>query len=207
MNLDHALHQLTETHYVQHHVQGEGMRSRAEAPLLQLLQDARQAGGEQARGTSRRSEKAPVALDALDLWMEIAETVATQYYLLTGRDDTRRPVIGKLRIWVGSMTKPRQQANAEELLAGWVQRIRALLDPPRTIQLWERPCPECHAREVTISDRRTAALHILTDRMTQKSWAECQVCHETWPGGEALVELAETLGRRAPSGTRLDLPA
>ena len=47
------------------------------------------------------------------------------------------------RAWLASDRTPAEEAPWVETLSGWVADAEQIVDPPKTITLWGKPCPVC----------------------------------------------------------------
>lgn len=76
-------------------------------------------------------------------------------------------------------------------LAGWVQAIEDLLDPPHRYPLPD-PCPLCGVAYVDTAEQHGPALQVTARRPAARSTVVCRACEHVWPG----VDGARTLARQ-----------
>ena len=184
-------------------------RHHAVSLLKQLREEV--AGGRGRPGGPRRSAPVPVAVEALDLWTEItagAQFMARELGAELDGADTEH-AIRKAAAAAGTSTDLQAVWGVRNTLDTWVKAIRTLLDPPKKIPLWGKPCPVEVCGEVTVwrrdeSDgevKRTAALEIgmVEGRSGTLEARDCRclACGEVWPRSR-LLELAEAMGLMIP---------
>lgn len=189
--LDEHIQVLTAEHH-RRIITTDGPAFRVETGLLESLRGAvtngQESGG--ARGGSRAG--APLDLTALSLWQGVESTVGAWW---REHCDTagvlRAPVGNQLRSVAANVTDPVVVVRIQEQCEQWIDRIRALLEPPITMAL-SGACPECGHTHVSIDsdDGQVVYRAALT---AYPDHAVCAACEAEWWGAQ-MHTLAHRIG-------------
>lgn len=199
-NLNDQVHQLTRPHRTTYTDQDTGaVTYPTELSLFDQLRQEQASGNRSGGGgASGSGSRSPVAIQALMLWMEIRETLNTQYILITGKDDHAVTPEAKLQKWgahTQSDAKFDEAKRCLETVSGWAAAIRDLLHPVRRTEI-SGPCPNenCGA---THAWKWVDGEYLRNTAITATgAEARCAACGQTWTGN-ALHSLAQGLGSLA----------
>jgi len=149
--------------------------------LLQQLLDAVHGSGGSNGAGGAGAHRSPAALAAVDLIAHIRRTVDVHPGPYRAGDEQLHH---DLRCW-----RPEDEAAASMQLLTWAIEIRALIDPPRSLE-GTRPCPACGTRFVRVQEGdewiRRAAIRIVYHNqdgtLHPNDFAEClaPACGERW---------------------------
>lgn len=172
-----------------------------EPPLLSLLRQAahpdmgnRRGGG---GGGKAGGSPAAVSVEAVDLFMEIDKQSAELMWL--DREQLRAyPMLSmeaRIQVWVEFIrTKAARRPDAKAVLASWVTRIEAFIDPAKVVQLLGQKCPHCLNVWTMVEEfgelYRRPALRVLVG--TNQTMGECLACRAEWVAG-SIHDLADAL--------------
>ena len=137
----------------------------------------------------------PLSADALDLLTHIDE-VATEHWWMVHRlhfGEGRGTLPGRIRAWaMAAQADPSMARDAEHILSGWVDQIRALLEPTRRVHI-RAQCPRCKAerarRDVDGETVMDYALYIRYSVDGEPLEAGCGACGVTWEWRELAREM------------------
>lgn len=173
-----------------------------EPPLLGLLRQSahpdmgnRRDGG--GGGGKAGGSQAAVSVEAVDLFMEIDKQSADLMWLDRERLRVHPMATMEQRIqaWVELVrTDAGRRPEARKVLAGWVTRIEAFLDPAKVIQLLGEKCPHCKNAWAMVDEFgemfRRPALRVAVG--TTQTMATCLACSAQWEAG-SIHDLADAL--------------
>jgi hypothetical protein len=80
-------------------------------------------------------------------------------------------------------------------LAGWIQQIEDLIDPPRRYTL-AAACPLCAAAYVDTVDQHGRALAVTEREPADRSIVTCRACDHVWNGLDGARQLADLINGR-----------
>lgn len=198
-NLNDQVHQLTRPHRVTY-IDPETGRTTypTELSLFDQLRQEQASGNRPGGGASGSGSRSPVAIQALMLWMEIRETLNTQYVAIIGKDDHNVSPEAKLQKWgahVQADTSGVQPRHCLQTVIGWATAIHDLLHPIRRTEI-TGACPnkECG---VTHAWKWDDGEYIRNTALTATgAQAKCGACGSVW-AGQALHALAQGLQEAA----------
>lgn len=197
LKLDGAVNELTREHPVW--VRRDTGDELVPVPsLLEQLAEAVQ--GSSGDGASRGNKQfLPIAADAFDLLHQI-ETLTRYHWQLTTRNRVVKDLPHMVREWAANARSREQYlATAEHITVDWVERIKALFDPPKR-QTVKGSCPECGRRYVYSVDQgetvRNPALQVMVLE-GELSYAECGGCLTRWDNGRLYLLAAVLEGQSA----------
>ncbi|MDI3330690.1 MAG: hypothetical protein QJR09_08140 [Micrococcus sp.] len=163
-------------------------------PLLDQLQEAMTAN--RGTGGSGSLAKAPVSLNAVDLWQDITRTTA---HALTAVPVHAQPAttlgqgIQQWAAWAVNTRNADDEAELNAYLVYWSGQIRAMFEP--SVDL-EAACPDCGEGFTWSHDGveyvRRRALSYNQHRAT------CVVCGQVWEGAGAMMSLARAIHGDTP---------
>lgn len=172
-----------------------------EPPLLSLLRQAahpdmgnRRGGG---GGGKAGGSPAAVSVEAVDLIMAIDKQSADLMWL--DRERLRLHPMStmeeRIRVWVELVrTDAVRRPEVRKILASWVTKVEALLDPAKVIQLLGEKCPHCSNAWAMVDEYgelfRRPALRVAVG--TTQTMATCQACGAEWVAG-SIHDLADAL--------------
>ena len=197
-NLNDLVHQLTRAHRTTYTDPETGsVAYPTEVSLFDQLRQEQASGNRTGGGTATGGgSRSPVAIQALMLWMEIRETLNTQYIAITGRDDQTVSPEAKLQKWGAyAQSDPHGTESLQciQTISGWSMAIRDLLHPVRRTEI-TGACPHCDA---THAWKWTDGEYIRNTALTATgAEAHCGACGTIW-AGEALHTLAQGLTSEA----------
>ena len=175
------------------HLEGEGPRVGMLKPLLVELQERVRPSGEPSSGGGGSSEPGlPVAANALSLMQDIENEMNQRIWELPSSDAGRPEKLGpRIAYWVSLLEDhPDLIQECHQVLAGWVDRIEVLFDPPVTVEL-RRSCPACHASYVVSqmvddplgeSVRNRALVATIKQGNDESCVISCRSCDARWSG-------------------------
>lgn len=174
-------------------------------PMLAQLRVAVFGGsGEKVPGAGQ-PWKVPLNVGAAIEWEQVAEEAAVTYAAATDLPPFESPQANLLAWWaVFSAARARDEITdmqimvAQERLTGWVDRIRRVVDPPRTSEL-ALACPECGAAHVLTPDgdgliRQAAVVVEVRPAESLRAFCRNPSCGSVWPGDEQVIRLAKAAG-------------
>ncbi len=164
-----------------------------EEPLLSQLRAAIRPGMEQGGGASG-GRPAPLAVNALDLYLDIERTTHTFYWLHYSPGGDRQSLEAMIQSWAATASAKEQTTKeALKMIGGWVTRIRALFDPGKTIEL-QGACPAegCGARYYCQEDdgEKIRKPALTAHPAASRPFAVCGACGARWEGELQLHVLA-----------------
>lgn len=164
-----------------------------EDPLLSQLRAAIRPGMEQGGGASG-GRPAPLAVNALDLYLDIERTTHTFYWLHYSPAGDRQSLEAMIQSWAATASAKEQTTKeALKLIGGWVARIRALFDPGKSIEL-QGACPaeDCGARYYYQEDdgERIRKRALTAHPAAARPFAVCGACGARWEGSLQLQALS-----------------
>ena len=176
-----------------------------EDPLLTQLRSAIRPGMEQGGGASG-GRPAPLAVNALDLYLDIERTTQTFYWLHYSPGGDRQSLEAMIQSWAATASAKEQTTKeALKMIGGWITRIRALFDPGKSIEL-QGACPAkgCGARYYCQEDdgEKIRKPALTAHPAAGRPFAVCGVCGTRWSSEEALADLATQISSRDESTTR-----
>ena len=185
-------------------------------PLLAELEAEVTPSGEPGGGGGGASAVPglPLAVGPLDLLASITSEILEGYWRAWSRDRRARRREGytrteKLTYWAEQTILSRDGDAIEALartLRGWAEKIEALFDPPRLLDI-PRACPACGAYNVAAHvDGEEVQMHALvaaTHRVSGATTAWCRGCGAEWTGVQ-LHDLARASGGSQVATTSLD---
>lgn len=159
--------------------QGHGMVP----PLLKQLHDSISSSLADAAGGTGTSKRIPINAAALSLYERISDQAAAEYVALA-KQAPKPTVEGNIRAWMAwSLSSEQLTSRASETTTMWVQEIKTLLNPARTMEI-VGACPACgHSKVALEVDGETVQASILVatgDTVTCQSVE----CGATWVGAE-----------------------
>ena len=162
--------------------------------LLDQLSEAMTAN--RGTGGSGSLAKSPVSLNAVDLWLEIADTTL-QHWPGRGRPHlARTPLPQRIQQWAAHALNSNNPQNEEDLsryLNRWTSAVEALFEPSVDLSA---PCPDCGESwfwtHDGVEDVKKRALTYNQHR------AMCHCCGQTWDGKGAMANLARILHHDQP---------
>ncbi|MCC3276389.1 hypothetical protein LJ753_10960 [Arthrobacter sp. zg-Y20] len=164
-----------------------------EEPLLSQLRAAIRPGMEQGGGASG-GRPAPLAVNALDLYLDIERTTHTFYWLHYSPGGDRQSLEAMIQSWAATASAKEQTTKeALKMIGGWVTRIRALFDPGKSIEL-QGACPAegCGARYYCQEDdgEKIRKPALTAHPAAARPFAVCGACGARWEGELQLNVLA-----------------
>lgn len=165
-------------------------------PLLSQLRAAIRPGMEQGGGASG-GRPAPLAVNALDLYLDIERTTHTFYWLHYSPAGNRQSLEAMIQSWAATASA-RDQTTKEalKLIGGWVEQIEALFNPGKSIEL-QGPCPAdgCGARYYYQENdgERIRKPALTAHPAAACPFAACGACGARWEGEASLRSLAVLL--------------
>ncbi|AJT42414.1 DUF7341 domain-containing protein [Psychromicrobium lacuslunae] len=179
--LNQLVHELTRPHAATI-IRDDGSKTfTTEASLLNQLREAvKGSGGRGASGAN--SAPIPINPAAHDLYQRIS--YKAQQLKAAHKGITTGTLESIIQAWSLALTNDHDITQAARTVEHWNTQIRALLDPPKTIEL-KISCPQCGARQV-INAEGEINLAVTIQNLT----AQCAVCLTQWEG-EQLWYLKE----------------
>jgi len=171
--------------------------------LLTQLAEARYSSLEHnGGGSSARSERVKLDLDAHMLWEDLSGRIQSIAADWTGRPATGEPRLDLTRWWASytaaddrGEVKPYHRHAITGLLTDWVTRIHTQLDPKPAFPLRGAACPVCGYARVTIGEGElTTETDAIQITLGEQLEAECLVCFTRWVGIPQIVTLARAVG-------------
>lgn len=159
--------------------QGHG----TEYPLIAQLRYSIRSSMADAKGGASTAKQSPINAAALSLYERISDQAAREYVALSRREP-KRTVEGNIRAWMSwTLNSERLIEHASETTSKWVQEIKTLLNPRRTVEIIGA-CPSCGYSkqwvEVDGEKVLTSLLVACGDTVTCQS----PDCGATWSGAE-----------------------
>lgn len=177
-----------------------GRTTGMEPSLVALLISERGHGGDTGVSKGGGGAAVPIAVAVVDLLNEIerGERELSEFAGARLPDSTSF----RNRMWAAAnclafCTDLQSVEWAADLVAGWVARGRAILDPVRRMDI-TAPCPACGESWVALDDagELVGAPALTADGIRG---AHCRACAHAWPTA-ALVMLALEMGLPVPDG-------
>lgn len=168
--------------------QGTAVRHRLDDSLLEQLRCAVVGDLGGGRGASKPArERTPMDVLAFSLLEEVDGRVRS--WLIDMGQPHAGGVGHLLRAWYVVFVRSERDETTigrhHAVLAGWVKRIRDIIDPPDRIELTD-PCPRCGQMWVTRGHGEDAesvrALWATYREPQDESDASCQGCGHSWRG-------------------------
>ena len=172
-------------------------------PLLVQLRSAIHSNlGKTHSGHSAKSERAPLDLEAFDMYEDIDGRIASLWLMATetGRllGSPERNLLGWYRqfcaSWALRETNDAQMLLALGRLSSWVNRIDDYFDPAQVCEILTA-CPSAgcgHRYWIDAQGIRHSAL-VVEYRPGRELVGRCRACATTWHGDAQLVGLAKAI--------------
>lgn len=169
---------------------------REDPPLLDQLEAAVVNNLESTGGGRPPAERAPVAIGALQLSIDIRRDLVEWMGELGARPGSGLSLAELLRSWYTlQLASVVAQEGKVGYLRRWAGRIRSMLEPeggkPEILEI----CPRCEFAFVLTDDGRKHALEGTNAATYEATSVECLVCGARWQGWEELHQLANAARR------------
>lgn len=131
----------------------------------------------------------PLNIEAVTLFDEITKAITEQSPY--GRHPALRksPWTRKVQAWHNATTDPVEALRLYELLDGWREAIRELLEPTKKVPMRGMTCPECLNTHVERAGEDgvtyNAAITVYPQSIPVR--ADCAVCEAEWSGKELHI--------------------
>lgn len=193
-DLEALVDRLTDAHDLELADTEQHVTIRRQPPLLGALADARTASVGIGRGNSKGlHERLTLNVDASDLQTSIEHAVREWVTRAGYRPAAHRwpPLDRLLRFWWHTVAEDPDldRRRYARKLAGWVEAIEDLIDPPRRYTL-EQPCPECGVAYVETAEQHGRALQVTARPTAEHSAVTCRSCGHVWRGVTGAKQLA-----------------
>lgn len=181
--------------------QGEGEKreifKRVDPPLLDWLRDciASNTGG--TGGGKQARERTPMDVGAFTLYEDIDGRVRSWMSELGARAGKNLPASKILAswytLWIGTNPSDRMIQAYADIMEGWANSIRDVLDPPKRIEITS-PCPFCGQEWINVglkladgsddpNDTERVRVLVAVERENMDdSYATCRACDRVWKG-------------------------
>lgn len=203
VDLRDRVDQLTLPHTVEVRDAGRLLGTRTQPALLVQLRKAITASIGPGNGTKALHERSVHNAGASELYGSIERRVR-QWAIRAGVTPNGHDATTVLRHWYAAIHASRdlEPAAYSTTLAGWIDAITDLLDPPHRYPL-NAPCPVCGQTWATSDqgdpdhEERSHALQVLERDPAHLSSVTCRSCGAVWHG----IEGAEALSALLHTGT------
>lgn len=193
LDLDDLIDRLTAEHTEEITDEHGMITAMRRPPLLHDLARARVPSIGVGRGGSQQPhQRVSLDIDAVQLLAKIEQRVRG-WAIAAGVRPTGNawPPVDRVLVAWRDLDPDPDPARARKL-AGWVQAIEDLLDPPRTSTLPD-PCPLCGTAYVDTAEVHGRPLQVHTRTPAERSAITCRACSHVWHGIDGARTLAAQL--------------